>query len=333
MTPEQQKAAMETMQQWRIDATQLPQPGLLATFWDDVRAYQEGRLQDIEPGLREDQAYMAQLATAPHLSGATSRMDIVYTCSQCGHMQTRKASGLYTANVPAHCGLVMIAKRQEPNDDTKGKGSTVGEVRTAIVVDTNGQPGEIEMQQGQVTMTHVALVSMDGHIDAAPAPSYEAALHLLRQRAETWDWEIDPEQPLDRSTATIEQLSALYAHDAANEGDCWVDIAEVWPHGLPVSHQPNGDGQEWAAQLEALVRDYYTAAQIGAAMEDPTYSDEQDYNARMRALMQRTEALLQLEREAQDSYKRAMREATPDAQTSNDAPAEVPWTERLSWGL
>lgn len=62
MTPEQQKAAMETMQQWRIDATQAPQPGLLATFWDDIKAYQEDRLQDIEPGLRENQAYMAQLA-------------------------------------------------------------------------------------------------------------------------------------------------------------------------------------------------------------------------------------------------------------------------------
>jgi hypothetical protein len=63
MTPEQQKAAMETMQQWRTDATQ---PGLLATFWSDVKAYQEGRLQDIEPGLREDQAYMVQLAAVAH---------------------------------------------------------------------------------------------------------------------------------------------------------------------------------------------------------------------------------------------------------------------------
>ncbi len=66
MTPEQQKAAMETMQQWRTDATQASQPGLLATFWGDVKAYQEGRLQDIEPGLREDQAYMVQLAAVAH---------------------------------------------------------------------------------------------------------------------------------------------------------------------------------------------------------------------------------------------------------------------------
>ncbi len=189
------------------------------------------------------------------------------------------------------------------------------------------------MQQGQVTMTHVALVSMDGHIDAAPAPSYEVALSILRQRAQAWDWEIDPAQPLDRSMATLEQLSALYAHDAANEGDCWVEIAEIWPHGLPASPQPSEDGQERTAQLEALVRDYYAAAQIGAAMEDPTYSDEQDYNARMQELMQRTEALLQLEQEAQDSYKRAMREASPDKETPNDAPVEVPWTERLSWGM
>lgn len=75
-------------------------------------------------------------------------------------------------------------------------------------------------------MTHVALVSLDGDIDASLAPSYEDALALLRQRAEFWDWEIDPEHPLDRATATLEELSALYAHDG-DERTCWVNITDV----------------------------------------------------------------------------------------------------------
>jgi hypothetical protein len=151
----------------------------------------------------------------------------------------------------------------------------------------------IEVEQGTVLMTHVALVSMDGHIDATPAPSYEEALDLLRKRAETWEWEIDPEHPLDRSTATLEQLSTLYAHDAANEESCWVDIAEVWPHGLVSQLQPD---------LEALVRDYYAAAQIGAAMQDPAVDDEQDYDRRMHELMLRTQVLLKLGREGESSH-------------------------------
>lgn len=59
-------------------------------------------------------------------------------------------------------------------------------------------------------------------------------------------------------------------------------------------HLPTENGQEGLTRLEDLenlVRDYYTAAQIGDAMEDPTYEEMQDYEQRLRELMQRTELL------------------------------------------
>jgi hypothetical protein len=86
-------------------------------------------------------------------------------------------------------------------------------------------------------MTHVALVSLNNDVDATPAPSYEAALEFLRSRAETWDWDIDPEHPLDRSTATLEQLSELYAHNG-DEATWWVNIAELMVPCM-VALQPN----------------------------------------------------------------------------------------------
>ncbi len=59
------------------------------------------------------------------------------------------------------------------------------------------------------------------------------------------------------------------------------------------------------ADLKALVRDYYAAAQIGAAMQDPTVDEEQDYNQRMRELMRRTQVLLKLGREEESSHGQA----------------------------
>jgi len=95
--------------------------------------------------------------------------------------------------------------------------------------DTRKMKGFCGMQQenNMVTMTHVALVALPDDIDATLAPSYEAALGELRQRAELWDWDIDPEHPLDRSTATLEQLSELYAHDGGERDTHWVTIAAL----------------------------------------------------------------------------------------------------------
>ena len=55
------------------------------------------------------------------------------------------------------------------------------------------------------------------------------------------------------------------------------------------------DRQKRITLLEQLLRDYHTASQIGAAMEDQTPSDEQDYARRMQALQQRAAALLGLD--------------------------------------
>jgi len=45
-------------------------------------------------------------------------------------------------------------------------------------------------------------------------------------------------------------------------------------------------------ELLTLLRDYYDAAKIGAAMEDSTDYEVHDYDRMMRELMQRTEKLL-----------------------------------------
>jgi len=84
----------------------------------------------------------------------------------------------------------------------------------------------MQQENNTFAMTHVALVALHDHIDATLAPSYEAALDELRQRAALWEWEIDPEHPLERATATLEQLSQLYAHEG-DETTCWVHIAEL----------------------------------------------------------------------------------------------------------
>lgn len=65
MTPEQGRSAEETLHIWKQEA-QAGNQEIEAenTFWDDVQAYREERLEDIEPGLREDMVYMAQLAAA-----------------------------------------------------------------------------------------------------------------------------------------------------------------------------------------------------------------------------------------------------------------------------
>lgn len=60
---QQSHAAAATMKMWREEPPPEEEEDM-GTFEDDVRAYQEGRLQDIEPGLREDPAYLAQLALA-----------------------------------------------------------------------------------------------------------------------------------------------------------------------------------------------------------------------------------------------------------------------------
>jgi hypothetical protein len=75
---------------------------------------------------------------------------------------------------------------------------------------------------------HIALVCLDGgDIDATLAFSYDQALEYLRTRAE--HWEVDPLEAFDLETATVEQLSAVYAvgHDPETT---WIEIIpiEAW---------------------------------------------------------------------------------------------------------
>src|ERR1700730_16640973 len=64
LTDEQREAAQTTMRAWQEDTAWQPEKTHISTFWADVRAYAEGRLEDIEPGLCEDLGYLAQLAMA-----------------------------------------------------------------------------------------------------------------------------------------------------------------------------------------------------------------------------------------------------------------------------
>jgi hypothetical protein len=91
-------------------------------------------------------------------------------------------------------------------------------------------------------MMYVALVSLNGDIDAMPADSYEAALDLLQQRAQYWGWDLDPQHPLDRATATLEQLSTLYAHNETGNTS-WVTIAPLLDPRMIVA-PPVSDAQE-----------------------------------------------------------------------------------------
>ena len=79
-----------------------------------------------------------------------------------------------------------------------------------------------------VIAPHIALVCLDGaDIDATLTFSYDQALAYLRERAE--HWEVDPMAAFDCATATVEQLSAIYAagHDPETT---WIEIVaiEAW---------------------------------------------------------------------------------------------------------
>jgi hypothetical protein len=71
---------------------------------------------------------------------------------------------------------------------------------------------------------HVALVCLDGDIDATLAFSYDQALAYLRTRAE--HWEVDPMEAFDCETATVEQLNKIYAtgHDPETT---WIEIVAI----------------------------------------------------------------------------------------------------------
>jgi hypothetical protein len=73
--------------------------------------------------------------------------------------------------------------------------------------------------------------------------------------------------------------------------------------------------EQMAAQLNAqlkplmtLIDDYYAAALMGAALDDPSFSEEQDYNERMRGLRERTEKLLNLKQEAEAMYVESLQQ-------------------------
>lgn len=71
---------------------------------------------------------------------------------------------------------------------------------------------------------HIVLVCLDGDIDATLAFTYDQALTYLRERAE--HWEADPLEAIDCATATVEQLSAIYATDHDPE-TTWVEIVAI----------------------------------------------------------------------------------------------------------
>lgn len=59
----------------------------------------------------------------------------------------------------------------------------------------------------------------DGDMDISPFPSYQDALDSLRDRASYWNNEGD--EPLDITTASLEELHDLYA---AGDEDAYVKI-------------------------------------------------------------------------------------------------------------
>jgi hypothetical protein len=71
---------------------------------------------------------------------------------------------------------------------------------------------------------HIVLVCLDGDIDATLTFTYDQALAYLRERAE--HWEADPLEAIDCATATVEQLSAIYATDHDPE-TTWVEIVAI----------------------------------------------------------------------------------------------------------
>jgi hypothetical protein len=59
-----------------------------------------------------------------------------------------------------------------------------------------------------------------------------------------------------------------------------------------------GEKQGELQVLQILIKDYYTAAQIGKQMEDPTKGEARSYEETMDALMRRTEQLWHLEKDS-----------------------------------
>ena len=81
-----------------------------------------------------------------------------------------------------------------------------------------------------INYPHALIVcDADGDIDISPFPSHQDALDSLRDRASYWD--NDGEEPLDITTASVEELSALYA---AGDEDAYVAII---PFEKPVMGQ------------------------------------------------------------------------------------------------
>jgi hypothetical protein len=67
MDEQQCKVIKEITRRWQNDTIMPLFEEEANTFEQDVKAYQEGRLEDIEPGLLEDAEYMAQVAIAAML--------------------------------------------------------------------------------------------------------------------------------------------------------------------------------------------------------------------------------------------------------------------------
>lgn len=79
--------------------------------------------------------------------------------------------------------------------------------------------------------SHVVMFCRYGDIDVVLAPSYHQALDYVRTRAAANDWSSFGDDPIDLSTATLDQLNALYrGDDEADES--WVRIDHVAQLGV-----------------------------------------------------------------------------------------------------
>jgi hypothetical protein len=134
-----------------------------------------------------------------------------------GDQQTSQPQIVLTASAPNAAALLEslleIAWRA-------GSGQSNG-------VNPAGQPAYSFSVEGLIANQiepHIALVCLDGDIDATLTFSYDQALAYLRERAE--HWEVDPLSAFDCATATVEQLTAVYAAGRDPE-KTWIEIVAI----------------------------------------------------------------------------------------------------------
>lgn len=141
--------------------------------------------------------------------------------------------------------------------------------------------------------THAAIVINAQEVDVVPAISEEAALAYLRQRAELWEDDyLVPEfrGMLDRNTATLEQLSQLFAGGDPTP-ECMVVIGEIEQPFAPTPFQSQTTMTEGASILLAIIRDLNNEKKVlsdiaGNIIQQRCVASQEEVNAIRTELQQ-----------------------------------------------